>query len=908
MRLDDGPLDVLPAATTARRPSMQGMQELPGIASITGRSAQGSNQLPLFQASSSKQASANATSIPQELSAGGRGSTVEFSGGGHTMLPSFKAFGQEALGDGHAAFNAAEQSRYPASASTVHYPAPPSTVPLGAPNASGALMVGGRMTLPPFNASSPVSKVPKPPAAASYKRESSSANRPSPLHSPNSSPTLGAAILPPPPASFFHGNTLSTISPFSSGAFGVPPYGTNYYSNMKRMESERRDSSTVLSKLPPPQSRTNSNLSDMDSLSMGALLHAAGGLRNGQIDMDGSGNSSGSDQNDSGDSDDGFGGRRRSTPQSETGETIGRVLNMGTRKADFEKAKHEARRKRKPGDVAVVNDERLTRLPRNVEEKHLGTIVYTGPRVRRPGSTRVEDIELFLLPRFTSEQHYSTIDVRVPAYLLSFKSNVATRRSAVWGTDVYTDDSDVVAMAIHSGWYKAVDSPDVQPAQLKEILAAARGGALSAGKSSNANPDVKEGVTDASLVETHTRLLVTHPLAPVMGTMDPYDGLPSHDLDIRLRILPRLVKYAGSLRNGIESRGWGASHDGESVRIEDCRAVAKGSKIVKLKKKEGATARNALARAVAVARAEKTKKRQRNESAEQPDLLSDVTVVFSESLGEACFKYSPKLLTEWPLYLREQQRLPPNPTREDALSSSSRKRRRHDPAGSVERDFSSARLAEMADWPYWRVRQMKDSLIFEDKRTKRYELTLNDKALELPDAHIPSTATYRVTEHLHPGRIDEQPPGSLAKNFVARNIGASDIEWTTEGLVLGGVHKNTVGVARFYWKRRHPPPAPTALPESGPPPPTTLLQPEQAPTSNLELPKDHESKAEIEDEAEDDGDDESVEQAEEVLFEGFVVPKQSSVVEKDFSHVADSELKPAKPAAEALAEKAKEDP
>ncbi|KAJ3154313.1 hypothetical protein HDU89_008381 [Geranomyces variabilis] len=901
MRLDDGPLDVLPAATTTRRPSMQGMQELPGIASITGRSAQGSNQLPLFQPSSSKQSPANSTSVAQELSASGRGSAVEFGGGGHTTLPSFKAFGQEALGDGHAAFNAAEQGRYPASAGAAHYPAPPSAVPLGAPTASGALMVGGRMTLPPFNASSPVSKVPKPPATASYKRESSSANRPSPMHSPNSSPTLGAAILPPPPASFFHGNTLSTISPFSSGAFGVPPYGTNYYSNMKRMESERRDSSTVLSKLPPPQSRTNSNLSDMDSLSMGALLHAAGGMRNGQIDMDGSGNSSGSDQNDSGDSDDGFGGRRRSTPQSETGETIGRVLNMGTRKADFEKAKHEARRKRKPGDVAVVNDERLTRLPHNVEEKHLGTILYGGPRVRRPGSTRVEDIELFLLPRFTSEHHYATIDVRVPAYLLSFKNNVATRRSAVWGTDVYTDDSDVVAMAIHSGWYKAVDSPDVQPGQLKEILAAARGGALPAGKPSNVNPDAKESAIDASLVDTHARVLVTHPLAPVMGTMDPYDGLPSHDLDIRLRILPRLVKYAGSLRNGIESRGWGASHDGESVRIEDCRAVAKGSKIAKLKKKEGATSRNTLARAVAVARAEKTKKRPRTESAEQPDLLSDATVVFSENMCEACFKYNPKLLTEWPPHLREQQRLPPNPTLEDANpSSSSRKRRRHDPSGSLDRDFSSASLANMADWPYWRVRQTKDTLIFEDKNMKRYELTLNDETLELPNAHIPSTATYRVSEHLNPNRNDEPPSGSAAKNVVAQYIAAGDIRWTADSLVLGGAHKMTFGVARFYWKRRHPPRALTALPETAPPPRTTPPPPEPAAPSEPHSLKDRENKADIDDEAEDDGDDESVEQAEEVLFEGFVVPRQPSAVEKESSHVEDNELNPVKPAAEAL--------
>ncbi|KAJ3162753.1 hypothetical protein HDU86_003726 [Geranomyces michiganensis] len=677
---------------------------------------------------------------------------------------------------------------------------------------------------------------------------------------------------------------------------------------MKRMESERRDSSTVLSKLPPPQSRTNSNLSDMDSLSMGALLHAAGGMRNGHIDMDGSGNSSGSDQNDSGDSDYNFNGRRRSTPQSETGETIGRVLNMGTRKADFEKAKHEARRKRKPGDVAVVNDERLTRVPRNMKEKHLGAIIYNGPKVRRPGSTRVEDIELNLLPRFNSEHHYGTIDVRVPAYLLSFKSNVAARRSAVWGTDVYTDDSDVVAMAIHSGWYKAIDSPDMESSHRKEILASVVGGSLLASsKPSITNPDAIDGTADALLADPHTRLLPTRPLAPVIGTIDPYDGLPSHDLNITLRILPRLVKYAGSLRNGIESRGWGASHDGESVRIENCRAVPRGCKVVKVKKKAGAKGRNAMARAVAVARAEQTKKRPRSDQRDSSDLLSDVTVVFSETLGEACFKYDPKLLTEWPQYLREQQRLPPNPTREDANPSwKARKRQRHSPTGALDRDFPRARLAEMSDWPYWRVRQTKDSLIFEDKYSKRYELTPDEDAPLLPNAHIPSAATYRVIEHLQPGRSDQQSSAGAARNVIANDIAASDVQWTMEGLILGGKHEKTVDVARFYWKQRHPPsaaPTPTPSPSSGAPPPASEPHPERTTIPSPQVRKSSESKIALDDdEAEEESDDDGGEQSEEVLLEGFVVPKQLPNLEQKAPQVPGTEAKTAELTASLLAD------
>lgn len=72
-------------------------------------------------------------------------------------------------------------------------------------------------------------------------------------------------------------------------------------------------------------------------------------------------------------------------------------------------------------------------------------MVYTGARSRTLHSNRAADLQLFLLPPFQPKQHFALIQVRVPAEFLTYRGNIAVRKSAVWGTDIYTDDSDVVA-------------------------------------------------------------------------------------------------------------------------------------------------------------------------------------------------------------------------------------------------------------------------------------------------------------------------------------------------------------------------------------------------------------------------------------------------------------------------------
>lgn len=79
----------------------------------------------------------------------------------------------------------------------------------------------------------------------------------------------------------------------------------------------------------------------------------------------------------------------------------------------------------------------------------------------------------------------------------------------LWGTDVYTDDSDIGSMLVHDGHLRWKES-------------------------------------------TEARTSISDPAG----------------ITVEVRLLPPLVRYYGSVKRGVRSRSWGNSHDGLSVRIE----------------------------------------------------------------------------------------------------------------------------------------------------------------------------------------------------------------------------------------------------------------------------------------------------------------------------------------------------
>lgn len=120
-----------------------------------------------------------------------------------------------------------------------------------------------------------------------------------------------------------------------------------------------------------------------------------------------------------------------------------------------------------------------------------------------------------------------------------------TSRKAVWGTDIYTDDSDVIAAYIHQGWFKGQWADDVDIDLLGLEL-------------DDGPPESPKDYLDKP---------------PRRGPMD----VPKkRDLHVTVLVLPKLEKYSSTTRFGIRSREWGAKREGrqslhaiEQPRVRD---------------------------------------------------------------------------------------------------------------------------------------------------------------------------------------------------------------------------------------------------------------------------------------------------------------------------------------------------
>ena len=102
------------------------------------------------------------------------------------------------------------------------------------------------------------------------------------------------------------------------------------------------------------------------------------------------------------------------------------------------------------------------------------------------------------------------------------------RNRKIWGTDVYTDDSDILAACIHSGWLR---------------------------------------------LGSTAPLFGTPQAEPTNKRKKRRKALKHRSLKITIVVAPKLIKYEGSLRAGVRSRSWGNGHDGVSYAIESVELI-----------------------------------------------------------------------------------------------------------------------------------------------------------------------------------------------------------------------------------------------------------------------------------------------------------------------------------------------
>ncbi|KAI5310525.1 hypothetical protein KEM55_005844, partial [Ascosphaera atra] len=205
------------------------------------------------------------------------------------------------------------------------------------------------------------------------------------------------------------------------------------------------------------------------------------------------------------------------------------------------------------------------------------------------------------LPRFYGHEN-CTFDVRVPRWFLAdARREEVCHRRALWGTGVYTDDSDPLAAAMHSGfvrgcWGEEVDdrmldlmvkpghghAPRTEGDMVGEEVAPVRNENGNGKKSKNGNGNGNEG--DKSKASSGSTALEISPdkarrpspsplaLGPNQTTAGRQPHLPplpvqGKDLRITLLILPPLTRYDASVMYGIKSRPWGDTHDGMSFQV-----------------------------------------------------------------------------------------------------------------------------------------------------------------------------------------------------------------------------------------------------------------------------------------------------------------------------------------------------
>jgi len=182
---------------------------------------------------------------------------------------------------------------------------------------------------------------------------------------------------------------------------------------------------------------------------------------------------------------------------------------------------------------------------------YLGSTVYLPTPTPKEGYSVTQP----LLPRFEGREN-CIFQVRIPRRFLSEQQRRDVhRRRCVWGTEVYTDDSDVLGALIHLGKIPGVLPEGVEPAVIsdksRKVIVH---GSTSKGKKNGAISRLKENGE------------IAQPPALVAGK----------DLVVNLLILPTLERYTGTTRNALKSRSWNTIHDGMSYSIWDMEWVEAG--------------------------------------------------------------------------------------------------------------------------------------------------------------------------------------------------------------------------------------------------------------------------------------------------------------------------------------------
>jgi hypothetical protein len=149
---------------------------------------------------------------------------------------------------------------------------------------------------------------------------------------------------------------------------------------------------------------------------------------------------------------------------------------------------------------------------------------------------------------------------------LAFWNQDALLNRKVWGTDVYTDDSDIVAMCLHAGWIKGPTLQDV-PSWVPPGKATLAWRQMTKVYDDQGMQQIQDSSNGAATGHKKSKRSKAERVEQFNSTLD---------LSVIIRIAPKLIAYKGSQRCGVKTRSWGNGHDGVSLVIESIKLQEPG--------------------------------------------------------------------------------------------------------------------------------------------------------------------------------------------------------------------------------------------------------------------------------------------------------------------------------------------
>ena len=256
-------------------------------------------------------------------------------------------------------------------------------------------------------------------------------------------------------------------------------------------------------------------------------------------------------------------GRRVNTPsQAGAGSHRHHAHHHGSHHAGAHHHHHHHQEPKPPKiPNTIIKNDAVFESIRLRPSQHLGTVMYAS--ILEPATAKFGYRSTPCpMPRYDGREN-CTYTIRNPRLSLEpHEREEICRLRALWGPDIYTDDSDVLAAAMHSGWVRSEFGDDIDPVML-EVQKSGKAEKIKSRKRS-----VPQFIFDSPPEE-------------------PMDPPPGKDLHLTLRVMPTLERYASQVAHGIKSRPWGDTHDGVSYRIERVEWVCEDGRVAEERGGEG---------------------------------------------------------------------------------------------------------------------------------------------------------------------------------------------------------------------------------------------------------------------------------------------------------------------------------